>query len=1408
MNRKNKKILCIMLAFLFVAESLLVGSKYGIFDMFSVNAAGSTDYKLPKSLDYNEYSLGTVNNPFVILEITPYEGYAEIGYLVKGQEPVSMEQVVLNGAINAIGSGGWAINVSPSNSKKKFYVEDESNITSLANPSQYTKLENRYQYGYFKRMADGDGDYVQLITACEAVNMPGGAYDYVDEQLSELTEDNKNIGYYIYVGDGNGSYDVSDITDAVYRKVKKGETGTLNWYGLPEFKDGNIEVYTLDGYNAKPYTYEEANHNNALSYDKKVYTYMEKAVYEGYIYVYESCNRFAKDIMRIDDDEASDYVTKVVTVTPDELNKNPELIDQSDLIYITPKSHVGALNGLWKSYANKKLFDGTIHEEREGFDHNDLTFETAKKLFIRTCVEEKSALIYDIETYQKSYNTKNVALTKYYADGTPVSSDVARGDNYYGNNIVKLYIMMHVMDPVTFYNNYIKTGKIDENGNYIEQTGDAAAYWGILTFCPFEIYDDYADMGHVYNFADLGFETNLYNNNNNDTVRNNYFTFNGNTATTQNIVNGWHINNQGYTSDAFDFFKNSGEDIRYSGDENHMSPADAIYYLLHRDKTYEDEINRDMVILEIEAGNRFKSDAYFKTLITNTLPEFTGDIKVVRQTSAEFICSNIDLNSEYDMIFIGTYLNGNTIDGEYSQYAYIHSGRGTYKVRKSLWDGLDGKSDCKNVIKSGNDLTGVSVRKLEDYINGKLPVIFAKGFYSDPSNRIIDNYKGADKTTNMRVFLTTYNDSRTYCEKGLDRKNLRKIMTEKMCNIDMLSEPKEYVDKTASVNEGKNITDADIYVNGENINNKVLEYRFTINNTIAEDTYTLNLYIDSNADGKFDTQAELLNSVYVYDETLSRNVDIKDLAAGHTFKVTRSVDKLVGILPWRLELVNNSNSSIRDSKIGYCALKASANTEKETIKILQIAPDSDIISVALPTDEEIAGKTKIEDFRNNTVVNGKVLPDNLSDITGKFWYYTKDLDCFDIHFTRLTINEVSDMIKNNPYYFSEFDMLILGFCDKYPEIDDRNLLQGVVDFANTGKAVLFAHDVLMYNWNKERDNTKENLNASYFREMLGMDRYGVRLNKDEREGKDSVYIGSDITTSEDLSKYIQGYTTATIDCYDQNLKQYTRKTTKVTNNNTGQITTYPYNIDKEFDVAETHSQYFQLDLETDDITVWYSLGGDYYNQSPNDGRNNYYIYNIGNITYTGMGHMKYSKRTTFKLSDMEIKLFVNTMIAAYRSSAAPVEITITNTDATDNGENAFLYVDYDATESENAIGSGITTVDGVQYKRIYFMLQDKSIVSNKTTEVVFHMSDENGNTDVSKNEGYQIFRTSDNIPVDNTSLTSGVEYYIDVPVTQLNSVIMEKLTIEAKVRFGKAGENVISSNKNAIIMKRALFELD
>ena len=67
------------------------------------------------------------------------------------------------------------------------------------------------------------------------------------------------------------------------------------------------------------------------------------------------------------------------------------------------------------------------------------------------------------------------------------------------------------------------------------------------------------------------------------------------------------------------------------------------------------------------------------------------------------------------------------------------------------------------------------------------------------------------------------------------------------------------------------------------------------------------------------------------------------------------------------------------------------------------------------------------------------------------------------------------------------------------------------------------------------------------------------------------------------------------------------------------------------------------DINNDDVVVWYTLSNDsFYDSVPMDGRNNYYIFNKGNITYTGSGHSNVT-------SDGEKKLFVNTLVAAYRT---------------------------------------------------------------------------------------------------------------------------------------------------------------
>lgn len=127
---------------------------------------------------------------------------------------------------------------------------------------------------------------------------------------------------------------------------------------------------------------------------------------------------------------------------------------------------------------------------------------------------------------------------------------------------------------------------------------------------------------------------------------------------------------------------------------------------------------------------------------------------------------------------------------------------------------------------------------------------------------------------------------------------------------------------------------------------------------------------------------------------------------------------------------------------------------------------------------------------------------------------------------------------------------------------------------------------------------------------------------------------------------------------------------RATQVNEGQITQYPYLISKDeqksLKVSATHYQWLQPNMELDrdgdgknDIVVWYCLSDIYdnskyptniYNICPNDVVNNYYIYNMRNVTYSGAGHSKPD-------SGAEMKLFVNTIIAAYNAGVTAPSIS-------------------------------------------------------------------------------------------------------------------------------------------------------
>ena len=138
--------------------------------------------------------------------------------------------------------------------------------------------------------------------------------------------------------------------------------------------------------------------------------------------------------------------------------------------------------------------------------------------------------------------------------------------------------------------------------------------------------------------------------------------------------------------------------------------------------------------------------------------------------------------------------------------------------------------------------------------------------------------------------------------------------------------------------------------------------------------------------------------------------------------------------------------------------------------------------------------------------------------------------------------------------------------------------------------------------------------------------------------------------------------------------------------NEGQITEYPFKIDQRFPIAHTHEQYYQLNLETDsrdtilndDIVVQYTISDidgtdvdDYYQSVHNDVRNLYYIYNKGNVTYTGCGD-------SYVTGEMEKKLFVNTLVAAYNSGIQAPQVSYKDNQERNSTNVRNVYLPFDA----------------------------------------------------------------------------------------------------------------------------------
>jgi hypothetical protein len=128
-------------------------------------------------------------------------------------------------------------------------------------------------------------------------------------------------------------------------------------------------------------------------------------------------------------------------------------------------------------------------------------------------------------------------------------------------------------------------------------------------------------------------------------------------------------------------------------------------------------------------------------------------------------------------------------------------------------------------------------------------------------------------------------------------------------------------------------------------------------------------------------------------------------------------------------------------------------------------------------------------------------------------------------------------------------------------------------------------------------------------------------------------------------------------------------TDKCERNNEGIITMYPFTIPPQIHVGATAPGSYALDIEDDNLVVYYSMvggtegtGSSLFAADPMDGQNNYFLYQYGSITYTGAGH---GLLTGFgRENNDERKLFINCIVNAGKKSARGPSLTLHDLDST------------------------------------------------------------------------------------------------------------------------------------------------
>lgn len=641
-------------------------------------------------------------------------------------------------------------------------------------------------------------------------------------------------------------------------------------------------------------------------------------------------------------------------------------------------------------------------------------------------------------------------------------------------------------------------------------------------------------------------------------------------------------------------------------------------------------------------------------------------------------------------------------------------------------DNLTTYNPDKTTRLQGNDLTKKMYDKLVEYVESGRALICSEDLYNEDESI---NIAGIDTSSWIYQLMLNYNDKILNDKNGVDFDF--SYLENSTFNLEFSELPLVYRDctlfdfndatKTVTFNpdvmdnwaNGDEDFDYDssdggkteytydelgissssdkntaFYVNKNDKSKKEVQLKFKIDTTSSySGTYNVKFYSDNISDGIFDDSEEL--GIYSIRDENGSSYNKSNLVSGKTYTLkVKLADDFSGCLHWKLLVTRGDSESIRGSYESYCAFLPN---ERTRLDILQILPYG---AVDITSPWTLGSLDKYPAF--------KELMDSNTDydihITGKTAEEFNTMD-----FSEYLVND-GDIKKT----FAQMDMIIVGFGDWADYIWSNDAIQNMTGYINSGRAVLFTHDTGSFvnsdNPNLQiknldyRSNPKKLKNYyinRYFRNLLGQDKYGVTL-RDTLTGDDATLTQANASKADvkslgaqsaeflniakshnkDLAYTLDSEQTSTY--YDiEGLSDYSYTSTELGNPNIqkascinrGQIVSYPYYIPDNINIANTHPQYYQLDLEDPNLTVWYSL--DHNGASSHSGQGYYYIYNRKNITYSGVGHSELYKN----MSTFEWRLYFNTLVMAYRQTQG-ISLEITDDYAEIYDDTVQVYADF------------------------------------------------------------------------------------------------------------------------------------